>query len=945
MARRRITVLQHNVLHWGGGRKIALANTYLQINPDIILLNSTGIPDTDVIKIYPYYFYQQNRSGNTSDGVAIGVRRDIPHRITKNFLSETMAVTIDTSQGDITFATSYLPPARSYLPMHDYDRLAGMQNPCYIIGDLNAHHYTFGDGKMNRVGRQIVEFVKRGELAHLGPSFKTWLGHNGATTPDVILANRHALGNTYASPGPPAATDITPGRMNGSDHVPIIFTISSDPLIIPIAPRFCTKEADWEGFKNHITSNLQQPELDQQPTEVIERAVEHFYDTLLEAKELNIPKKTHKIQPHPRRSNKLTFLERRLEDLRREAEVSGWSREKHRTKMRYTRDIIAENKRLYNEQWGKLLAEIAECHQDPKKFWSRVKRLRGSVNGGRAEYLKNSNGDRAYSMEEREEAMREFWAPIFRISEEQNQEFDPDYEAEVEQFLQERGHELATHDYVDLGRLNRDNLYDANISPEDVQRIIKSFRNGKAPGPSGVNKEDLVNLPAAGIIFLATIFTACLSTGYFPKRFKEAKMVFIPKPGKDATLPCNYRPISLLEFPGKIFEKLINERIVEYAESTPGVHDPHQYGFRPQRGCDKALAVMWELVALHLAYGGAANIITRDIQKAFDRVWHDGLRKRLLETNLPNALARISSSFLQGRTAFLQVHGTQGPPFPLLAGVPQGSCLSPTLFILGTSDTPPPNPARGSTHIALADDHTQLVLSIAKAPASMSNKTTRAFEERNTYEHQRKITNALDKTNFVTPAKTAPYPLVIDGEEWEYTQQAKILGLRLTNRGISAQVTHLQKKAKGQLSQLRRFYGLPRKIKLRLYKALVLPMLTYPAVPLNITSRSAQLSLQRVQSTALRWVHGKYDEADGERRLTNEALHAMYKIEPLNHRIHRLARGTWERLERDADINLTRILLLEEGVPDREQSWFPRSRPRALGPRPPPLLLASDVRV
>ena len=942
---RRLTVLQHNVLHWGGGRKISLANTYLQVNPDVILLNSTGIPDSETIKIYPYYFYQQNRSGGAHDGVAIGVRRDIRHRITRNYLSETLSVTLETAQGDVTFATSYLPPSRKYLPMHDYGRLVEIQHPCYIIGDLNAHHRSFGHNGTNKVGKQINEFINRGELSHLGPTFKTWLGHNAASTPDIILANRNAFGNTYSQPGPAAAVDVSPGRLNGSDHVPIVFTLSSNPLIIPIVPRFFYKEANWEGFAADMARDLQQPQLDQQPVEEIEAAVEHFYTTIISAKENNIPKKAHKIQPHPRRSNLLTFLERQLDNLRKEAEVNGWSREKFRQKMKFTRDIIAENKRLYMESWGKLLADIAESRNDPKIFWARVKRLRGTVSGGRADFLRNSQGVRVFSDEEREEVMREAWAPIFVITEEQNAEFDQDYEQEVDLFLQQRGHELATHDQVDLGRLGRDNLYDAPFTADDIKRKIKSFRNGRAPGPSGITKEDLAHLPAAGLVFLATIFTACLSTGYFPKKFKQAKMIFIPKPEKSATDPMNYRPISLLEIPGKVLEKLINERIVEFAETTPGVHDPNQYGFRPHKGTDMALAVMWELVALHLAHGGAANIITRDIQKAFDRVWHDGLRKRLLEVNLPNSLARIASGFLEGRTAFLQVHGAQGPPFPLLAGVPQGSCLSPTLFILGTSDTPPPNPRNGSTHVALADDHTQLVLSLAKAPASISLKTTRAFVERNVYEKERKITNALDKTNFVTPGKTAPHPLVIEGVERRYSQKAKILGLRLTNRGLTDQVTHLKKKATGTMSQLRRFYGLPRQDKLRLFKAIILPMLTYPAAPLNIASRSALLSLQRVQSNGLRWVHGKYDEEEGDRRLTNEALHAMYRMEPLNHRIHRLARGTWERLEREGDANLARILLLEDGLGDREQAWFRRSRPRALGPRPPPLLIQEQVRI
>ena len=942
MARRKLTVLQHNVLHWGGGRKISLANAYLAVNPDIILLNSTGIPDTEKIKIYPYTFYQQNRSGRTNDGVAIGVKLNIKHRIAKDYRSETMSITIETAQGDLTLATSYLPPSRPYVPMQDFVRLASTQHPCYLLGDLNANHRVFGYPGSNPVGRQLVDFINRDEFVHLGPHFRTFLGHNGASAPDIILANKRARDCFHSQPGPPEATDITPGRMNGSDHVPVIFTISSDPLVIPTPTRFCYREADWDEYKEYITDTLQLPNLEGQATESIEQAIDHLYATILTAKQESIPQKSVKTKHHPKRSNRLAFLERQLEGLRREAEVTGWSREKFRTKMKFTRDIIQENRRLHEENWGKLLSEISESRPDPKAFWAKVKKLRGNVEGGKADYLRNGQGEKAFSSEEREAAMRETWAPIFEISREENAEFDQAYEDEVDEFLRLRGHELATHERIDFTRLNQENLYDAPFSSEDVRRVIKSFRNGRAPGPSGINKEDLVHLPEAAIAFLATVFTACLCTGYFPSKFKRAKMIFIPKSGKNITDPANYRPISLLELPGKLLEKLINERIVEFAESTPGVHDPQQYGFRPNRGTDKAIAVLWELVAVHLAHGGAATIVTRDIHKAFDRVWHNGLRKRLLEIDMPNALARISSSFLEGRTAYVQVQNTQGPPFPLPAGVPQGSCLSPSLFIIGTSDSPPPNPRDGSTHLAFADDHTQLALSLIAHPAAIARKTERAVGSRNTYERERKIKNALDKMKFVSPAKLNPVPLVIEGEEKEYGQKAVILGMRISNHGLTDQVKHIKGKAGRQLTKLRRFSGLPRRDKLNLFKALVLPMLTYPPVPLNTASRSALLSLQRVQSNGLRWVHGRYD---GDRRITNEALHDIYKMEPLIHRIHRLARRVWERLERDEDSNLERIQLLEDGLDGREQGWFRRSRPRAMGPRPPTLLLQNQVRL
>ena len=947
MALRRLKVLQHNVLHWDGGRKISLANTYAAEDPDIILLNGTGITDDKAIKIFPYRFYQQNRSGRTHDGVAIGIKPNIPHRITKDYTSETISVTIETRQGELTIATSYLPPSRPYLPMRDFSRLHRLPHPCYLLGDLNGNHRMFGYRTANAVGKQLVTAIKRGEWHHLGPGYKTWLGNQGASTPDIVLANRAATWNQHISPGPPAAVDLTPGKSNGSDHVPTILTLSTDPIVVPAPSRFCYKEADWEGFKTYLSTHLVLPTLDQRPTAVIDEAVEHFYKVIEDAKNLYIPKKTSRVKPHPKRSNVLSFLERQLEHLREEGRINGWDQDKFRRHKTISRDIILENKRLHSEHWARLLAEIAESHGDAKQFWGKIKRLRGDLGkANQTEFLLNSQGERAYSNPERELALREEWAPVFQISPEENARFNPEYEQLVERTLEERGGELRPHEVIDLSRLDEADWLKSSFVADDIKRIVKSFKNKKAPGSSGVNKNDLQNLPDTGHQYLAAVFTACLSSGYFPKRFKHAKMVFIPKSGKDGRRPGNYRPISLLEVPGKILEKLLNERITAFAEETPGVQDPNQYGFRPHRGTNSAIALGWEMVATNLAQGGAANIVSRDIQRAFDKVYHDGLRKRLLDVGMPNHLARIASDFLKGRSAHVQVHEVRGESFPLRAGVPQGSCLSPTLFVINTADTPPPDAATNSTHVAYADDHTHFVLSVFKAPASIARKTEKAVEARNRYEDDRKITNAQDKTKVVSAAKLAPHPLVVDGALLPYSQETKMLGMRLTNYGLRKQVEYNKDSASRALVKLKRFTGLPPKTKLNLFKSLVLPKLTYPAVPLNTASRSDQLTLQRVQSNALRWVHRNAEGRVRGRRYTNLELHQIYRMEPLNQRIHRLASRIWERLERDEDPNLERIHAAEEVLDGpQEHLYFKRSRPRARGPLPAPLLVEADIRV
>ncbi len=67
--------------------------------------------------------------------------------------------------------------------------------------------------------------------------------------------------------------------------------------------------------------------------------------------------------------------------------------------------------------------------------------------------------------------------------------------------------------------------------------------------------------PGEVIDQLCNIYNACFFAGYFPKAFKEAIIKFIPKENKSPLNPLNYRPISLLEVPGKIFEKNYTRQI------------------------------------------------------------------------------------------------------------------------------------------------------------------------------------------------------------------------------------------------------------------------------------------------------------------------------------------------------------------------------------------------
>ena len=924
------------MLRWNPPRSTELANTYLQLAPDILLLNSHG-ETTRRIKLFPYKVYQCNkRRRRLGGGVAIAIKSNIPHTIIDDFDSDLLAIRVTTAHGDIIIATCYRPPSQGYLPTRDLHRLAALNQPVYLLGDFNANHRLFGYRRANRVGSELARLIACGEWTHLGPPFKTFYGYRSATTPDIVLCNRHAHLNFHMAPGP----------LTSSDHVPVILTLSTNPIAIPTAPRHDYANANWDDFKTATIQHLADHplQLNGRPLEDIDAAITHWYQAVEAGKTAAIPRKRFRVVPHPTHSDTLRALRVQFLNLVALGDARGWDRELYHRQKQLQRDLLMESKRLASQKWEEMIAAIAEDVRDPAKFWNQVDKLRGEKSRSSNTYLKDPGvpGPLELKVHDdvgKERLMRDVWSKVFQISPAENRDFDLAHEREVLLELERRGDELSTHQLVDLSRLDENNELTRPFDAQDISRIIKAFKNRKAPGNSGIAKRDLVHLPVQAQTYLADIFNACLSAGYFPRKFKSAVLIFIPKDG-DPHDPHRYRPISLLEVPGKILERGLNERIVAFVEDLGDQgFNPLQYGFRERRGTGKAIAVTYELISIHAAKPhGRINVVLRDLEKAFDKVWHQGLRHRLLELQFPDLVVRILSSFLSDRTASIKMGSVTGEEIPLQSGVPQGSVLSPTLFILYTADTPPPTV--DDTYVAFADDHNQLCEHHAhgrrQAARTHARRTATAITRQNRYHRKKKIRDNYIKLKVLTPRRRPPVPLTVEGTRVPYATEGKLLGLRMTNQGCSRQARHNRNLAGVTLTKLRRFSAFPNKIKLHLYKTLVRPQLEYPAVPLHVASPTSMGGLQAVQNRALQWVHGVRWPAP---QLSARELHLTYKVEPLNCRLWRLARRIWERLLEDNDPMLPRIDYAEGGLPAgwRDHSWWPRSRPRALGPMPRPL--------
>jgi hypothetical protein len=117
------------------------------------------------------------------------------------------------------------------------------------------------------------------------------------------------------------------------------------------------------------------------------------------------------------------------------------------------------------------------------------------------------------------------------------------------------------------------------IRPCDLKKLINSLKLKRTCGIDGIPNECLRPLPRRPLVHLTHLFNHCLRLYHFPQSWKEAKIITLPKTGKDPKFPQNLRPISLLPTTGKLFEKVILKLLQQHIDEK-GLLNASQFGFR-----------------------------------------------------------------------------------------------------------------------------------------------------------------------------------------------------------------------------------------------------------------------------------------------------------------------------------------------------------------------------
>ena len=547
-----------------------------------------------------------------------------------------------------------------------------------LAGDFNVHSKSWlGSTKTTPAGEYTEELCSAHGLWQHVPC-----ATRGSNLLDLVLSD---LGDLVS-------VSLT-NPIGSSDHLTLLVTIANEPFR---ERRNCRKfwrydKADWGRLRKFLMDIQWQTILGNHP----EEACEALTRTVLEGMEQFIPSK--KLITRPSDPSWWT------------PECTAVVRAKQTAWKRWRGNPVDVNHNLYKTAaldsaacLSKARAlELAHIRQrltsgslKCKQWWSCVKKAGGLGRQSSIPVIRDDQDTEYITCKEKAEGFGYFFAKKCSID---GGDFD---ESNIPPFPQRCSSTLCR----------------VRFRPSTIKRHLRQLDPAKATGPDGIPARVLKECADALAHPLSTLFSLCFEQGVQPSPWKIANVVPVHK-RKSRSEMRNYRPVSLLSILSKIMEKIVNRSIMNYLEKGQ-LLSAHQFGFRSGLGAADLLTVLNREWLTAINTGGAVRALAVDIAGAFDRVSHSGALHKLSSYGIRGSLHKWLTNYLSKRTLQAVVGGATSTSFPVTAGVPQGSILGPTLFLVYVNDAADVLP-QGVTPATYADDTTlYTVLSTLGSAAS-----------------------------------------------------------------------------------------------------------------------------------------------------------------------------------------------------------------------------------
>jgi exonuclease III len=221
-----------------------------------------------------------------------------------------------------------------------------------------------------------------------------------------------------------------------------------------------------------------------------------------------------------------------------------------------------------------------------------------------------------------------------------------------------------------------------SISPSDVMGALNSLKKGKTVGHDFLAAEHYIHAHDSLAVLLSLLFSSFMLHGHLSNLLLKTIIVPLVK-NKTADLndKSNYRPIALVTASSKILELILLEIIDKHISTSD-----NQFGFKKHLGTDMCIYTLKNVVEYYRSRNSTVLTCFLDASKAFDRVNHWCLFKKLLKRGVPSLVVRLLCFWYATQTFCVKWGSATSVPFSTKNGVRQGGILSPRLFTLYMDD-------------------------------------------------------------------------------------------------------------------------------------------------------------------------------------------------------------------------------------------------------------------
>ncbi|GBN59803.1 putative RNA-directed DNA polymerase from transposon X-element [Araneus ventricosus] len=627
-----------------------LINKY---RPACIALQETYLK-TDKNSIRHYKIFSKHHIDHrASGGVAILAASDIPS-IPLTLNTELQAVAIRLHMHSlVTVCSLYLPPNERINQSDLNNLILQLPPPFVILGDLNGHSPLWGSSDANSRGQKIEQLLADHNLCLLNSDEKTHFHLPTRTFHSVDLA--------ICSPSLLPFYSLTVDNdLYNSDHFPLILTDNrNNPISSFRPPKYVLNAADWQKFTSLANINL-----DIVKSSTIEEALNYIINIIIEAADNSIPK----TSGNRRRQNKPWWNDDCKQAYKKQRKAWDIFR-RYPTTLNFIhfKKTRADSRRIQRRSrkisWQKFVSSITSTISS-RQLWKKVKKASG-ISHSNAVSVLIDNGRTISSLKG---IANSIGSTLSHTSSSQN------YPLPI----------LNHKNNAEKEKLNFNSQtnrpYNCDLTFLEFQSCLSNAHDS-SPGPDNISYAMIKHLTIESQKSLLHLYNRIWKEHYFPTIWQQAIVIPLLKPGKDPTNPSNYRPIALTCCLCKLLEKIVNRRLIYFLEIHNFIH-PSQSGFRRGRSTvDNLLALETDI---RLAFLQRKHLVAVffDIEKAYDKTWRYGILKDMHDTGLKGNLPIFIKNFLKLRKFQIRVESELSDFFVQEEGVPQGSVLSVTLFIL-----------------------------------------------------------------------------------------------------------------------------------------------------------------------------------------------------------------------------------------------------------------------